>query len=121
MAKKDTPQVTRTIHPDILNGYIIYGVSRNNPLHTHQYVYQAGKSTELALNNLVIGLNESLDNRELAVVTFPDIEGTFNNALPAFLYETTINRQLEKYYVTGSEQSCKTTALKSVVRFIPSK
>lgn len=53
---------------------------RNNPPNTLQYAYQIGKLTELAVNNLT-GTNECLDNRDIALATFVDIEGTFNNAL----------------------------------------
>ena len=46
-----------------------------------------GKSTDMALNNLVENITTSLQNREIAVAAFLDIEGAFNNTLPDSLHE----------------------------------
>jgi len=57
----------------------------SNPLNADQYAYQAGKSTELALNNLVGKTEKTFESKGIAVGIFLDIEGTFNNALPSSL------------------------------------
>jgi hypothetical protein len=50
----------------------------SSPLHPNQHAYQAGKSTETALHQLLVRI-EVLDQRETALEVFLDIEGAFNN------------------------------------------
>jgi hypothetical protein len=49
------------------------------PLHPNQHAYQAGKSVETALHQLVVGIEKALDQQETALVVFLDIERVFNN------------------------------------------
>jgi hypothetical protein len=49
------------------------------PLHPNQYAYQAGKSVETALHQLMVRLEKTLDQQEMALGVFLDIEGAFNN------------------------------------------
>jgi hypothetical protein len=49
------------------------------PLHTNQPAYQAGKSVETALHQLVVWVEKALDQQEIALGAFLDIEGSFNN------------------------------------------
>jgi hypothetical protein len=53
----------------------------SSPLHPYQHAYQAGKSTETALHQLVVRIEKALDQQETAVGVFLDIEGAFNNTL----------------------------------------
>jgi hypothetical protein len=48
------------------------------PLHSNQHAYQAGKLVEMALHQLM-GVEKVLDQQEIALGTFLDIEGAFNN------------------------------------------
>jgi hypothetical protein len=48
-------------------------------LHSNQHAYQAGKSVETALHQLVVRVKKLLDQQETALKVFLDIEGTFNN------------------------------------------
>jgi hypothetical protein len=48
------------------------------PLHSNQHAYQAGKSVETALHQLV-QVEKALDQKEIALGVFLDIEGVFNN------------------------------------------
>jgi hypothetical protein len=48
-------------------------------LHPNQHTYQAGKSTETAVHQLVVRIEKSLDQKEAAVGFFLDIERAFNN------------------------------------------
>ena len=48
------------------------------PLHPNQHAYQAGKSVKTALHQLV-RVEKVLDQQEIALGTFLDIEGAFNN------------------------------------------
>lgn len=49
------------------------------------YAYQPGKSTNLTLNDLNRLLLKFLQDKELAVGTFVDIKGAFNNAQIIFI------------------------------------
>jgi hypothetical protein len=50
-----------------------------SPLHPNQHAYQAGKSTETALDQLVVRVDKVLEQRDTALGVFLDIEGAFNN------------------------------------------
>jgi len=49
------------------------------PLHPNQHAYRAGKSVEMALHQVVVRVEKALDQQEIALGAFLDIEGTFNN------------------------------------------
>ena len=49
------------------------------PLHPNQHAYQAGKSVETALHQLMVWLEKVLGQQEIALGVFLDIEGVFNN------------------------------------------
>jgi len=49
------------------------------PLHPNQHAYQAGKSVETALHQLVVRVEKALDQQEIALGIFLDIEGVFNS------------------------------------------
>ena len=49
------------------------------PLHPNQHAYQAGKSVETALHQLVVQVEKALDQQEIALGVFLDKEGAFNN------------------------------------------
>jgi len=49
------------------------------PLHPNQHAYQAGKSVETALHQLVVQVKKALDKQEIALGVFLDIEGAFDN------------------------------------------
>jgi hypothetical protein len=49
------------------------------PLHSNQHAYQAGKSVETALHQLVVRVEKVVDQQEIALGVFLDIEGAFNN------------------------------------------
>jgi hypothetical protein len=51
------------------------------PLHPNQHAYQAGKSVETALHQLVVRVEKALDQQEIALGVFLDIEGAFSTPL----------------------------------------
>jgi hypothetical protein len=51
----------------------------SKPLHPNQHAYQAGKSVDTALHQLVVRVEKALDQQEVALEVFLDIEGAFNN------------------------------------------
>ena len=55
------------------------------PLHPNQHAYQAGKSVETALHQLVVWVEKAHDQQETALWIFLDIEGAFNNTSYDFM------------------------------------
>ena len=49
------------------------------PLHPNQHAYQAGKSVETALHQLVVWVEKALDQQEIALGAFLDTQGAFDN------------------------------------------
>jgi hypothetical protein len=49
------------------------------PLHPNQHAYQAGKSVEMALHQLVVRVEKALNQQEIPLGAFLDIERAFNN------------------------------------------
>ena len=54
------------------------GVLVSKPLHPKQHAYQTGKSVETALHQLVVRVEKALDQQDVALGVFLDIEGAFN-------------------------------------------
>jgi hypothetical protein len=50
------------------------------PLHLNQHAYQSGRSCETVLHQLVSRIEKSLNNQEIALGAFLDIEGASDNA-----------------------------------------
>jgi hypothetical protein len=46
------------------------------PLHPNQHAYQDGKSVEMALHQLVVWVEKALDQQEIALGVFLDIQGS---------------------------------------------
>ena len=49
------------------------------PLLPSQHAYQAGRSVETALHQLVVRVGKALDQQEIALGVFLDIDGAFDN------------------------------------------
>jgi hypothetical protein len=58
------------------------------PLHSNQHAYQAEKSVEMGLHQLVFRGEKALDQQEPALDVFLDIEGAFNNTSYDSIYAT---------------------------------
>ncbi|CAK1591815.1 unnamed protein product [Parnassius mnemosyne] len=50
----------------------------NLPLHDKQYAYSLGKSTESALHQVITKIEEAIQNKEICLGSFIDIEGAFD-------------------------------------------
>jgi hypothetical protein len=50
-----------------------------HPLHQYQFAYQSGKSTETALHHVITHIEEAVENREVTLGAFLDIEGAFDS------------------------------------------
>ena len=55
------------------------------PLVPNQHAYQAGKSVEMALNQLVLRVEKALDQQEIALGVFLGMEGAYNNTSYDFM------------------------------------
>jgi len=49
------------------------------PIQPNQNAYQAGKSVEVALHQLIVQVEKALDQQEIALGVFLDIDGAFDN------------------------------------------
>lgn len=59
--------------------HIRSGTLIDSPLHSYQFAYQAGKSTETALHHLVKKIERTYVAKEIAICAFLDVEGAFDN------------------------------------------
>jgi hypothetical protein len=50
-----------------------------HPLHRYQFAYQPAKSTETALHHVTTHIEEAVENREVTLRAFLDIEGAFDS------------------------------------------
>jgi hypothetical protein len=55
------------------------GPTKDYPLNPMQHAYLKGKSTKIALHDLVYKINGSLAQKEFALSVFLDVEGAFDN------------------------------------------
>lgn len=63
----------------LIDKHIRSVVLAQKPIHSNQFAYQPGKSTEVALHHLVEKIEKTFDNKEMALGAFLDIEGAFDN------------------------------------------
>ena len=75
-----------------MDRYIRDEILERQPLSCRQYAYQPGKSTDSALDDLNRLISKSLEDKEIAMATFLDIEGAFNNAATESLIGAQIKR-----------------------------
>ncbi|CAG9830986.1 unnamed protein product [Diabrotica balteata] len=61
-------------------------------INMNKHAYQEGKSTETTLDEVVQKL--SMSTRETALAAVLDIEGAFNNALPNYLYDAGVSKEI---------------------------
>lgn len=63
----------------LVDRYIRDGALALTPVHHSQHAYQAGKSVETALHNLVHEIEQTLNKKEATLCVFLDVEGAFDN------------------------------------------
>ncbi len=63
----------------LIDRHVRDGILNEYPVSEDQYAYKLGSSTETALFQVVKRLESALDNKEIALATFIDIEGAFDN------------------------------------------
>lgn len=63
----------------VIDRYIRESSLINTPIHDSQHAYRRGRSTETALLELVDRVEKALEDKEIALSAFLDIEGAFDN------------------------------------------
>jgi hypothetical protein len=63
----------------LVDRFIWDEMAGSSPVHPNQHAYQAAKSTETAVHQLVVRVEKVLDQKETALGVFLDIEGAVNN------------------------------------------
>lgn len=76
----------------LIDRHIRDDVLKDSPLQTNQHAYQAGKSVETALHDLVYKIEGTLEHKQLAQGIFIDIEGAFDNATYESMYKAVEKR-----------------------------
>ena len=64
------------------------------PFSKYQHAYQSGKSCQTALHEIVSRVEKSLNNKEIALGVFLDIEGAFDNTSYKSINEALLNKQI---------------------------
>ena len=92
------------------------------PLHPNQHAYQAGKSVETALHQLLVQVEKALDQQEIALGVFLDIEGAFNNtsydSMCAALVRHGVNDTIVRWVKATLEGRQATVMLDSISRSV---
>lgn len=79
------------------------------PLHPNQQAYQAGKSVEIALHQLVVWVEKVLDKQERALGVFLDIEGAFNSTSFGSMLDTLVRHGVDHTtvrWITATLECC---------------
>jgi len=85
----------------------------NPKMHSNQFAFKQGYSTDAALHSVVQKLEKAVFNKQLALALFLDIEGAFSNVSLAAIRGTLLNAGIELCLVTwivGMLRSQRVTA-----------
>ena len=80
----------------LVDRYLRDGIMVASPLHRKQHAYQTGKSTETALHNVVLRIERALENKDLALGAFIDIEGAFDQTSFEAIYSAGLRRGVNR-------------------------
>jgi hypothetical protein len=62
----------------LVDRHIRDGALKEYPSHQNQHAYQIGKSTETTLQNVVTRVENAVEQKDIAIVAFLEIEGAFD-------------------------------------------
>ncbi|CAH2228546.1 jg21137, partial [Pararge aegeria aegeria] len=79
----------------VLDRYIRDAFLIERPIHATQHAYCKGRSTETALLSLVDKVEKALEDKEIALSAFLDIEGAFDNTPIRTLVGGLVNKQAD--------------------------
>lgn len=68
------------------------------------YSYQKGKSTESALHHVTHKIEKAFVHKEIAIITFIDIEGAFNNSEFTVIRSSMKKKSISKSILNGQHQ-----------------
>lgn len=66
-----------------------------SPIHHSQHAYRKGKSTETALSSLIDRVEKAMEDKEIALCAFLDIEGAFDNSPTSLLVNGLTNKNVD--------------------------
>jgi retron-type reverse transcriptase len=70
-------------------------IMRLRPLHRYQFAYQPGKSTENAMHHVITCIEKAVENKEVTLGAFLDIEGAFDSTSHSIIIEVAKRHGLE--------------------------
>jgi ribonuclease HI len=84
---------------------------KRHPLHANQYAFRKGRSTEMALNQVITILENAKHKKHHSLVVFLDLKGAFDNvsynAIIKYLTKKNINENIIHWYINLlSERYC---------------
>ena len=92
----------------------------SKPLHSNKHAYQSGKSVETALHQLVMRFEKALDQQEVALGVFLDIEAAFNStsydSMCAALARHEVDHTIVRWVIATLEGRQATVTLGSLSR-----
>lgn len=80
----------------IVDNHIRTTTLKVNPLHYSQHAYLEGRSTETALYKFVSEIHDTLENKEVCITLFLDMEGAFDNTSHQAIERSLLNRGVEQ-------------------------
>lgn len=108
---RDSYEVAKAYRPISLTSFLLKTMEKlvdrhikdrtlvSRPLHPNQHAYQTGKSCETALHALVSRIEQAITYKEVALATFLDIEGAFDNTSTRSIVSKLVSRGVEKTIV----------------------
>lgn len=79
----------------VLDRYIRDVALVTSPIHSSQHAYCKGKSTETALACLIDKVEKAVEDKEIALCAFLDIEGAFDNSSVSLLVNGLISKNVD--------------------------
>jgi len=126
----------KSFRPISLSSFLLKGLERlifwhinnttlkDNPLNSNLYSYREGISTEDAIHSLVHKIEKALENKEVAVLLFLDIDAAFSNASIEGMIKNMEKQGIEPEIVRWTEYMLRnrlataTLNLKTVIKII---
>ncbi|XP_048486450.1 uncharacterized protein LOC125490643 [Plutella xylostella] len=99
----------------VINLHIRMGYLTQNPLHVKQHAYQKGKSTETALIELTDRIEKALEDKEIALCAFLDVEGAFDNTSTNVILKCMRDKNIDNTTLTWIESMLTNRTVKTTL------
>ncbi|XP_059046427.1 uncharacterized protein LOC131842012 [Achroia grisella] len=101
-------------------------ILENAPLHRNQHAYRKGHSTETALLDLTDKVEKAIEEKQIALCSFLDIEGAFDNTPIETISQGLIRKKVDETTTQWikamlSNRTIKTTLHNSTLEIRPTK